>query len=164
MRIVHRDIKPDNLMVDSHGTVKIADLGLAMSDDEEQGKIVGTPHFMSPEQATGKPLDHRSDLYSLGCTFYRLVTGRPLFQRSKTKEILRAHVKDEHQPADEVNPDVPSNVSAVIDLMVEKDPDERYQSAEDLIEDLAQIMNPPARRGPMIAVFAFLLIADGGIS
>lgn len=157
-RIVHRDIKPDNLMVDSHGTVKIADLGLAMSDDAEQGKIVGTPHFMSPEQATGKPLDHRSDLYSLGCTFFRLVTGRPLFQRSKTKEILRAHVKDEPESADKVNSDVPAGVAAVIDQLVEKDPDDRYQSSSELIDDLQRLLHPPARRGPLIAVVAVLIL------
>ncbi|MEE2886409.1 MAG: FHA domain-containing serine/threonine-protein kinase [Planctomycetota bacterium] len=161
MRIVHRDIKPDNLMVDSHGTVKIADLGLAMSDDEEQGKIVGTPHFMSPEQATGKPLDHRSDLYSLGCTFFRLVTGRPLFQRSKTKEILRAHVNDEPESADQVNSEVPSSVAACIGRLVEKDPDDRYQSADDLIANLDQLLHPPARRGPLIAALAVLLLGAG---
>jgi serine/threonine-protein kinase len=163
MRIVHRDIKPDNLMVDIHGTVKIADLGLAMSDDEEQGKIVGTPHFMSPEQATGKPLDHRSDLYSLGCTFFRLTTGRPLFQRSTSKDILRAHVKDEPESADEIHSEIPAGVAAVINQLVEKDPDDRYQSSEDLIEDLNQLLNPPAKRGLLILALAALLLGASGV-
>ena len=109
---------------------------LAMSDDEEQGKIVGTPHFMSPEQATGKPLDHRSDLYSLGCTFFRLTTGRPLFQRSTSKDILRAHVKDEPESADEIHSEIPAGVAAAINQLVEKDPDDRYQSSEDLFSSI----------------------------
>ena len=163
MRIVHRDIKPDNLMVDVHGTVKIADLGLAMSDDEEQGKIVGTPHFMSPEQATGKPLDHRSDLYSLGCTFFRLMTGRPLFQRSTSKDILRAHVNDEPESADEIHSEIPAGVAAAINQLVEKDPDDRYQSSEDLIEDLNQLLTPPAKRGLLIVSLAALLLGASGV-
>src|SRR5262249_60951201 len=76
LRIVHRDIKPDNLMLDQHDTVKIAGLGLAHTDDSDDEHHAGTPHFMAPEQALRKPVDHRTDLYALGCTFYRLVTGR----------------------------------------------------------------------------------------
>ncbi|MCA8957436.1 MAG: protein kinase [Planctomycetes bacterium] len=162
MRIVHRDIKPDNLMVDAHGTVKIADLGLAMTDAEEQGRIVGTPHFMAPEQALNKPLDHRSDLYSLGCTFFRLLTGKTLFQRPSSREILRAHVKDEPEEASKVESSVPPVVSAIIAKLVEKDPDDRYQSANDLIEELEAVLRPPAKKGAWIAGFAAMAVVAIG--
>ena len=161
MRIVHRDIKPDNLMVDVHGTTKIADLGLATSPDAEQGKIVGTPHFMSPEQAQGKTIDHRSDLYSLGCTFFRLVTGRTMFQRTTTKEILRAHVQDEPQDADEVDSDVPVEVARIIHRLVSKDLDDRYQSAVELVEDLQAVLHPPAKRGLLVATIVLVMVAAG---
>src|SRR5262249_45264111 len=113
LRIVHRDIKPDNLMVDQHGSVKIADLGLAMTDEDNVSKVIGTPHFMSREQALGKPLDHRSDLYSLGCTFYRLLTGGTPFRGDSVKDILRAQVKEAHEPVAKVRPEVPADVAAV---------------------------------------------------
>ncbi len=158
MRIVHRDIKPDNIMVDGHGVAKIADLGLAMSDDAEQGKIVGTPHFMSPEQVLNKPLDHRSDLYSLGCTFFRLATGRTLFQARTTKEILTAHVKREPESADAVHDAVPATVAAIINRLVEKDPDDRFQSAAELIEELEAVLHPPARKGLLIGIIAALVL------
>jgi serine/threonine protein kinase len=161
MRIVHRDIKPDNLMVDTHDTAKIADLGLAMPDDAEQGKIVGTPHFMSPEQVLNKPLDHRSDLYSLGCTFFRLVTGRTLFQCKTTKEILTAHVKSEPDLASDVHDDVPMVVADIIDRLVEKAPEDRFQSAEDLIDELELVLHPPAKKGPLIGVIAVSVLIAG---
>ena len=164
MGIVHRDIKPDNLMVDSHGTVKIADLGLAMSGDEEQGKVVGTPHFMAPEQVLARPLDNRTDLYSLGCTFFRLVTGRTLFPRRTTKEILTAQVKEEPESTDDVHEDVPAAVADLIDRLVEKDPDNRFQSAQELIDAAQHILHPPAKKGLLIAIISLLVLAIGGVS
>lgn len=161
MRIVHRDIKPDNLMLDSHGTVKICDLGLAMGDDQEQGKIVGTPHFMSPEQALNKPLDHRADLYSLGCTFFRLITGRNVFSGKKAKEILIAQVKQEADAADEVNPAVPGKVADIIERLLEKDPEDRYQSAEELVEDLKAALQPPKPVGVLIGIGAVVVLGVG---
>lgn len=159
MRIVHCDIKPDNLMVDRHGHVKIADLGLAMADEEgQEGKLVGTPHFMSPEQVRKQPLDHRSDLYSLGCTFYRLATGRTPFQADRVKQILRAQLEEDPTPANEVEPSVPPAVAAVIARLMAKDPDARYQSAAELLEDLERVAAPPARRGLWIGVSAIATV------
>lgn len=155
MRVVHRDIKPDNLMVDRHGHVKIADLGLAMADDgAEDSKLVGTPHFMSPEQVRKQPLDHRSDLYALGCTFYRLVTGRTPFPRETVKQILRAQLEETATPAHEVEPSVPPAVGEVIARLMEKDPDARPQSASELIEELDVLLAPPVKRSTWVVASA----------
>lgn len=151
LRIVHRDIKPDNLMLDQHGHVKIADLGLAQTDEEQHGKLLGTPHFMAPEQALRRPLDHRTDLYALGCTFYRLVTGRTPFQGATSRDILRAQVQETAEPPHKVEPTVPPVVGGIVERLLEKDPAERYQSANELIADLDELLAPAARRGIWIA-------------
>ena len=144
--IVHRDIKPDNLMLDQHGAVKIADLGLASTVEETEDKAIGTPHFMAPEQVLKKELDHRTDLYALGCTFYRLVTGKTPFRGASVKDILRAQVKDEAEPANKANPEVGAEVAAIIQKLMAKDPGQRYQTANDLLEDLAVLLQPPAKK------------------
>jgi hypothetical protein len=162
VRIVHRDIKPDNLMVDRHGNVKLADLGLAQADDDgDEQKLRGTPHFMSPEQVQRRPLDHRSDLYSLGCTFFRLVTGRTPFQKDSVKEILRAHLNEPAPAANKVEAAVPTEIANVIARLLEKDPANRYQSAAELIEDLDAAFAPPPRRGLWIAIGALVLASVG---
>lgn len=162
--IVHRDIKPDNLMLDQHGAVKIADLGLASTVEETEDKTIGTPHFMAPEQVLKKDLDHRTDLYALGCTFYRLVTGRTPFRGQSVKDILRAQVKDTAEPAHKVNTDVPAEVGAIIARLMAKDPGQRYQTANDLLEDLGALLQPPAKKGLWIGLAAAgALIAGGAI-
>ncbi len=147
MGVVHRDIKPDNLMRNSQGMTKIADLGLAAAtgetseggEGEEKKKIFGTPHFISPEQARGEAVDVRSDIYSLGCTFYRLVTGKTPFQGETVREILKKHFTEEPEPASQVEPSVPEAVSRVIQKMMAKDPAERHQSAQELLADLDRL-------------------------
>lgn len=165
LRIVHRDIKPDNLMLDQHGHVKIADLGLALTDEDDQTKLVGTPHFMSPEQVLRRKLDHRSDLYSLGCTYYRLLTGRTPFRGNTVKEILRAHVKETPEPPSRVCPELPAEVDAIVEKLLRKDPDERYASAQELIEDLERVVAPPARKGLWVGgITVALLLAGMGLA
>jgi serine/threonine-protein kinase len=162
LRIVHRDIKPDNLMLDQHGAVKIADLGLAGSSEESEEKAIGTPHFMAPEQVQRRELDHRTDLYALGCTFYRLVTGKTPFRGQTVKDILRAQVKDEAEPAHKANPQVPAEVSAIIQKLMAKEPKDRYQSATELQEQLQQLLQPPAKKGLWIGLAATAVLVAGG--
>lgn len=138
--LVHRDIKPDNLMVTEDGTVKLGDLGLAMSAHEvnaEQDGVFGTPHYIAPEQAMGRPIDHRADIYALGASFYRMVTGRTMFEGATVKEILKQQVRDPHPPVSTHVPDCPPGISTIIDRMLMKNPAERYQHASEVSADLA---------------------------
>ncbi|MHC4840389.1 MAG: protein kinase domain-containing protein, partial [Planctomycetota bacterium] len=138
--LVHRDIKPDNLMVMEDGAVKLGDLGLAMSGQElesEQEGVFGTPHYIAPEQAMGKPIDHRADIYALGATFYRMVSGRTLYTGTTVKEILKKQVREPHEPITEHVPDCPQAISNVIDRMLAKEPAERYQHGSDILNDIA---------------------------
>lgn len=138
-QIVHRDIKPDNLMIAEDDAVKIADLGLAHNLAEtgsgSEG-IIGTPHFIAPEQAQGKKVDVRSDLYSLGASFYRMVVGRNPFHGRKVRDIIVAQVKEMPMPAHEADTTIPREVSAVIERLMQKDPDDRYATPGELIADL----------------------------
>ena len=161
--IVHRDIKPDNLMLDQHGAIKIADLGLASNaTDATEERAIGTPHFMAPEQVLSKDLDHRTDLYALGCTFYRLVTGKTPFRGQTVKDILRAQVKDQPEPASRVNPEVPAEVAAIIQRLMAKEPNDRYQTANDLIEELEALLQPQQKRSMWIALAATAVLVAGG--
>ncbi len=160
--IVHRDIKPDNLMLDRHGAVKIADLGLARTEEGGEEATIGTPHFMAPEQVLRKEIDHRTDLYALGCTFYRLVTGRTPFRGQTVKDILRAQVKDEPEPPHKIRPEVPAEVSAIVLKLMAKEPQQRYQTANDLLEDVRALLQPRAKRGLWIGVAAAGLLAAVG--
>ncbi len=160
--IVHRDIKPDNLMLDHHGAVKIADLGLASTVEETEEKAIGTPHFMAPEQVLRKEIDHRTDLYALGCTFYRLVTGKTPFRGQSVKDILRAQVKDEAEPAHKANTNVSAEVGGIIQRLMAKDPAQRYQTANDLLEDLGALLQPPAKKGLWIGLAAAAVVIAGG--
>lgn len=163
--IVHRDIKPDNLMLDQHGAIKIADLGLASQASDVVGeRAIGTPHFMAPEQVLNKELDHRTDLYALGCTFYRLITGKTPFRGQTVKDILRAQVKDQAEPASRANPDVPQDVAAIIQRLMAKNPNDRFQTANDLLEELELLLQPPQKRGLWIGLaVAAVLIAGGTV-
>lgn len=158
--IVHRDIKPDNLMLDQHGAIKIADLGLAShSSDSSDARAIGTPHFMAPEQVLNQDLDHRTDLYALGCTFYRLVTGKTPFRGQTVKDILRAQVKEQPELASRANPEVPNEIAQIIQRMMAKEPRDRYQTSNELLEELQELLQPPQKRGLWItmAVVAVLV-------
>ncbi len=135
--IIHRDIKPDNLMLTDQGVVKIGDLGLAMKADESSaGKIFGTPHFIAPEQALGREVTNQADIYSLGASFYRMVVGRTPFSGSTVKEILRAQINEPHIPVVDEVEDFPPDLSDIIDQMMEKKTGDRYATATALIADL----------------------------
>jgi len=145
-RIVHRDIKPENIMLTRSGEVKVADFGLARvvrSSDEteltQEGVTVGTPKYMSPEQIEGKPLDPRSDIYSLGVTCYQLLAGSPPFQSETALGLAVQHLKKEPEPLAEVCPDLPPELCRIVHKMLEKDPDERYQSGGEILAELHQL-------------------------
>jgi hypothetical protein len=140
--IIHRDIKPDNLMLTSEGAVKIGDLGLAKKAEDvagEGGQIFGTPHFIAPEQAQGKPVDNRADIYALGATFYRVLSGKTPFTGENVKEILLKQIQQEPEPIEKVVPDLPEEMAAVLGKMMKKRADDRYRSAQGLFEDLERI-------------------------
>lgn len=139
--IIHRDIKPGNLLVDSEWHLKIIDFGLAknMWDNSgitSSGLVVGTPRYISPEQGMGRNVDHRSDIYSLGATFYELMTRQTPFEGDTPLSIMMKHISAPLVPPYLVDPRVPADISDIITKMMEKDPAHRYQDYEPLIRDL----------------------------
>ncbi len=143
LNIVHRDIKPDNVMITRKGVVKLADLGLAKQMDEENsmtqtGSGFGTPYYMPPEQArNAKYVDCRSDIYALGASLYRMVTGKYPFDGETAYEVLVSKEKATTAPyATSANAGVPSKLSLVIQKMMDKDPNNRYQRCEEVVEAL----------------------------
>lgn len=144
--IVHRDIKPENLLVTTAGEVKIADFGLARMltttdglDLTQEGTALGTPLYMSPEQAEGKAVDARSDLYSLGATVYHLLAGRPPFDGATSLVVAMAHIKDPLPSIAAVRPDVPADLANVVERLLAKDPAARFQAPRDLLHAVAAL-------------------------
>jgi len=150
--LVHRDIKPENIMISEDGIVKLADFGIAQTateglvgegterDEEGRVKVMGTPRYMSPEQAKGRPLDPRCDQYSLGATFYHLLTGVPPYDRKRSKDIMRAHVFDPVPNPSEVV-DLPRGWTEMLMRMMAKTPEERYPDVESLRDAFARAVS-----------------------
>jgi len=137
--IVHRDIKPENLLVTPSGEVKVADFGLArmLEDDLEltqEGMTLGTPLYMSPEQAAGQPVDSRSDLYSLGATVYHLLAGVPPFTGSTSLAVAMAHQREPLMPLAAHRPELPAGLGRIIEQLLEKKPADRCDSPADLLQ------------------------------
>ena len=144
--LIHRDIKPANIWLESNhqGRVKLLDFGLARGTVDEvqltqSGAIVGTPAFMSPEQASGEKVDHRCDLFSLGVVLYRLTTGQMPFRGDSTMAILTTLASHTPKPPREVNPETSPRMSALIERLLSKDREQRPKTAKEVAEELALI-------------------------
>src|SRR4051812_8800676 len=155
--LIHRDVKPKNILLTPQGVAKLTDLGLARATDDKQaaedeaGKAYGTPYYISPEQIRGDvDIDFRADIYSLGATLYHLVTGRPPFDGETPSAVMHKHLKQPLIPVDHVNTSLSAGLGEIIDVAMAKDRDERYSSTEDMLEDLRAVRRgePPthARR------------------
>jgi WD40 repeat protein len=166
--LAHRDIKPQNLMVTPKGQVKILDFGLARlrkAGNErrltEMGSFMGTPAYVAPEQAAdAAKADTRADIYSLGCTLYFLLTGRPPFVEDTLEELVLAHVEKEPPPLRELRADVPAELSAVVGRMLAKDPTQRYQTPI----EAARAMAPFSKTGPKPGPQPVVPSAPAGVS
>ncbi len=140
--IVHRDIKPSNIMILRSGLAKITDFGIAMipasSIKTMTGMVMGSPQYMSPEQVSGKKLDHRADIFSLGVVLYEMLTGKPPFTGENIHAIMYQTVNLSPPPPSSVNPETPRILDYIVAKSLAKQADERYQSARELAEDLKE--------------------------
>ena len=150
--IVHRDLKPANVLINSNGHVKVLDFGLAKLREPEglagdqptqqltgEGKIVGTVSYMSPEQAEGRPVDHRTDIFSLGVILYEMASGQRPFQGDTSLAVLSAVLKEQPKSVSEHNPTLPAPFARIIKTCLRKDPDRRFQNAKDVRNELATL-------------------------
>ncbi len=191
--ILHRDLKPENVMISKDGAVKILDFGLAKlqkhqpeemsnlptAQETKAGTVMGTVGYMSPEQASGKPLDFRSDQFALGSIYYEMATGKRAFQRGTHAETLTAIIREDTEPVGQLNANVPAPFRWIVERCLQKDPEERYASTRDLARDVRGVrehlsevsavvtgeisgavgaVSPPARRSRAGAVVVSLAI------
>lgn len=146
MNLIHRDIKPDNILVNKKGIVKVADFGLAKALDDEDmsmtqsGTGLGTPLYMPPEQARdAKHVDNRTDIYALGCTFYYFLTGELPFKGDTVLKLIIAKEQGKYDSIRKLNPEVPERLELMIDKMIQKEPKYRYSSCAEIIADLESL-------------------------
>ena len=159
MGLIHRDIKPANVMLTAAGAVKVMDFGIARAVDEtstsltQTASVIGTAQYLSPEQAMGKPVDLRSDLYSVGCLLFELLTGRPPFVADTSIGIAYQHVREAPIPPSQLNPALSPAVDAVVLRALAKSPDDRYQTAKEMRADVDRVLaGAPVAPAPVPSV------------
>ena len=144
--IVHRDIKPGNIMITDSGDIKVMDFGIARATDDigatmtSTWNVVGTAQYLSPEQATGELADGRSDLYSLGCLMYELLTGQPPFTGETPVSVAYQHVSSPITPASQIKPGLDTNLDRMLEVVLAKNPNSRYQDASAMLADLEHVI------------------------
>src|ERR1700693_3305844 len=158
--IVHRDLKPANVMISNEGGVKVLDFGLAKdvgasdpadatltSDHRTQaGMVMGTPAYMSPEQTSGRPLDHRTDIFSMGVLLHEMATGRRPFDGSSSAELVSAILRDTPPSVTDARPDLPSDLARIIRRCLEKDPSHRVQTARDVSNEFRDLARQSSQK------------------
>src|SRR5215207_4868569 len=144
--IVHRDVKPGNVMITPDGAVKVMDFGIARAVSDSAATmtstaaVIGTAQYLSPEQARGEGVDARSDVYSLGCLLYELVTGAPPFTGDSPVSVAYQHVREDPRLPSSINPQIPPELDAIVLKSMSKNPANRYQSAADMRSDLLRAL------------------------
>ena len=155
--LVHRDVKPGNIMVSTEGVVKVTDFGIARAVGAESvtqtAAVFGTAAYVSPEQAQGEEVDRRTDVYALGCVLYEMLTGRQPFAADSAVALAYKHVSEDPVPPTRLNPDIGATLEAVTMKAMAKDPRERYQTARDFHADLQRAVHGMAVSAPPVVVF-----------
>lgn len=136
--LIHRDIKPQNIIINDSGLVKVTDFGIArvVTSSTINAAVIGSVHYISPEQAKGGSVDERSDIYSIGCVLYELITGKVPFEGESTVSVVMSHIKDNVVPPSKINPDIYPSLEKIILKCLSKIPSRRYSSAVELLNDL----------------------------
>jgi serine/threonine-protein kinase len=144
--LIHRDVKPKNIILTPQGVAKLTDLGLAREVEDKQaaeseaGKAYGTPYYISPEQIRGDvDIDYRADIYSLGATMYHLLTGRPPFEADTPSAVMHKHLSEPLRPPDHINTALSAGISEIIEVAMAKNREERYANTKDMLEDLKAV-------------------------
>ena len=166
--LIHRDVKPANIVLTTEGIAKLADLGMARETEDaalarlEKGVTMGTPYYIAPEQVRGREdIDGRADIYSLGATLYHMVTGHPPFHYPEVDRVLKAHLEEELTPPDHINQTLSSGLGEVVEFMMAKDRRRRYRKADDLILDLECLLSGEAPKIARQQIEAATLAALG---
>jgi serine/threonine-protein kinase len=168
--LIHRDVKPKNIMINKDGVVKLADMGLARETTDieaaktEKGRAYGTPYYISPEQIRGEmDIDERADIYGLGATFYHLVTGRVPYMADDPVEVMKKHLKEQLVPPDHINTVLSAGVSEVIEVMMAKNKANRYNNVDELLVDLRAVREgqAPVRAHRRIDISSLEQLEDG---